>query len=339
MRMQEQEAVLKDLEQRFSEVNDENTLHFIYREADLQEGLAEGRFEQGVITALNKGLLYADRTVILTKPLTINRFFGANMFGNAMDGSDDFDRLAEGPDIVRAVVALSKSPGLKSQFRRRFSFLPEKLIVEQSEGIDEYTRYECRSSSWVALDFLSQYKNEFGINVSFRDPRVKAHMFETLGHGVTDVSVLNVWLPQISCLPLHVMLRLRRDEHDSFERMHFALKRLVKDSNSLIGEVTLKEIFQRVDYELRTFENQLRRIKKSRSLKAYESLLGFAIMGLCMAVPSETAKLISTFLGTYQAKELIGSLFHTREQMNDLKASDFYVPWLCGNTATKYVAT
>jgi hypothetical protein len=336
MRMEEQERILHGLQQQLCQASHENTLHFIYREADLQEGLAEGRLEPGVVTALNKGLLYADRTVVLTRALTVHRSGGANMFGNAIEGSDDFERLTEEPEIVRAVVALSKSPGLKSQFERQFLFVPEKVVIEESEGVDEYNRWEWKSSSRAVLDFSSQYTNKFGVNVSFRDPRVKAHMFETQGHGATDVSVLNVWLPQISCLPLHVLLRLRRDEHDSFERMHFALKGLVRDASSLTDEVRLKEIFQRVDYEVRTFDNQLRRIKKARCLKAYESLLGFAVMGLCMSVPSEAAKLISTFLGTYQAKELMGSLFRAREQVNDLEASDFYVPWLCGKTATKY---
>ena len=94
-----------------------------------------------------------------------------------------------------------------------------------------------------------------------------------------------------------------------------------------LNENKLKEILEEVNQEIRIFNEKLKTIKKSRLLTAYETAIGLTTMGLCFAIPSEIAKVISALIGTYNSKALVSSFFSTKRKKIEFRNNDFYIPW------------
>ena len=264
---------------------------------------------------LKKAMLYANRTILLRKPTRHFTGYGrtpylVNTWG---DG-----------EIFKKMEKISGDLKYNEMFYDIFTILPEKIINEW-----EFSDNDEDNVQDEQFDFSSSHNNRFGIDLSLSDPTLNAHIFERLDTHPQGLSVLNIWLPQLANAPLDVLLKIRQDEGDSFQRFQYAIQKLIANSEDLEFETVLKELFRYVDYEVRTFQARMVAIKKSRALAVYEAVLGFSIMGLCFAAPSDIAKVLVGIAGASPFKDFIGSLIKKRSQAYDLKTSDFYVPWLC----------
>lgn len=310
-----------------AKLNFDPNLHFIIRENDLERALKKDNY-QFIDMALKKAALYAGRAIVLTEPKTYYSTSGV-VPSSARDFWSD-------SNVSNRLRELYKQLGQTPSFSDVFCFFPEKVINENEEweGDGEWMTAE----PVTFFDFSSLYKNRLGIEMSLSDPTINSHIFENLNCTKDEISVINVWLPQIKNIPLDVLLKIREDEADSFSRFQYALRKLITAFGELDTETKAKELFQYVDYEVRLFENRMNQIRKSRLLRACETVIGASVMGLSFALPTDIAKIVLTTIGVYNAKEFISYLFRGHEQVNNQKLSDFYVPWLCakkGNNESK----
>lgn len=284
-----------------------HTLNFVMHENDIERALISPTASD-VVMSLKKGVLYSQNTVIITQPW---KFLNKLM----SDGAHQrWDKGIVSSSLKTIYGDIEKTPS----FRSAIHIIPSKIVQVEEEWEDEDNWFIAGEEEM--FEFTATHKGEYGIDVRFTDPVVTNQVFET--------SVVNVWLPNLANIPLDILLKLRADEQDSFSRLHFILKELIADSKDITSDAKLKELFQHVDYEVRTFETKMNTIKKSRVLKEIEMLIGFSIMGLCLTVPSDVGEFISATIGAFQGKDFIGHIFRVREQINDLQSSDFYVPWL-----------
>ena len=298
-------------------LNSDPNIQFIIREEDLERVLKFPDLHV-VEMPLKKAALYANRAIILTKPKT---FFAA-----VGDPPETARAQWGGGEISRRLEQLYKNYSQNTAFGEAFYFMPERLNQTIENWSSEEDWYNDESN---LFDFAATYNNKLGVEMSLSEPAINNHIFEALNCNGNELSVRNIWLPELKNVPFEALLKLREDEGDSFTRLQFALKQLIADTEELNSETKAKELFQRVDYEVRSFENKMSQIKKSRAVKTYEAILGFSVMGLCLAMPSEVAQIISSAIGIYSGKDFISALFREREQIFELNASDFYVPWLC----------
>ena len=315
------------------ELNSDPSLHFIIQEKDLEMAIKNPKPDIAEMV-LKKAALYGTKAIILLKEPGKKRYFSSGhpiYHGGTLIDSGIELISHQDSHVSESLRSLYSQFNKNSSFHKIFYFLPEQ-IEEETTGYKDYEHY--MPAQYSVTSFLSIYTNKFGIDMTFNDPTINFHIFETLQCKNNELSVLNVWLPQLANVPLDILLKLREDEYDSFIKFQFALKRLIVDSGEVNSETKLKELFQYVDYEVRSFETKMNQIKKSRLLKAYEAVINFSVMGLCFAIPSDVAKLITTYFGLTQGKELISLIFRERERMYELKASDFYVPWLCAKKKT-----
>ncbi len=310
---------MEDLE-KFKDItnklNSDPNLQFIIREQDLEFALNKSKIND-VVISLKKCALYGKRAIIVTMPKTLYIPTGDYRPEAKKQWSEDkvSIRLRDLYEQYNSVPA----------FKENFYFIPEKIQVTAEEwDNDEFAQYDIDS-----FVFSNVYQNKYGINVSLSDPCINQHIFESLNCKGDELSVYNMWLPELKNVPFDILLKLRNEEQDSFTKFHFALKELIASFEDLNSETKLKELFQKVDYEVRTFEDKLKIIKKNRAIKAYEAIVGFSVMGLCLALPSDVAKIISSVIGIYGGNDFIKALFREREQINNIKISDFYIPWLC----------
>lgn len=294
--------------------NSSANLYFIVRESDLDRAI-RNNYRRHAELLLKKSVLYANRTIMLRNPATFFTGYGreTSLINDWGDG-----------EIFCKMKEISGGLENKKLFDNIFTVLPEKISYESEFSDNDESNVESEE-----FNFSSSHSNRFGIDLALSDPTVNSHVFERVDADSRCISVLNIWLPQLENVPLDVLLKIRRDEEASFQRFQFAIQKLIANAKDLRSEMILKELFQTVDYEVRSFQAKMEAIRKSRALAQYQAALGFSIMGLCFAMPTDIAKAILGFVGAYQYKDFIDSLIRVRSRANDLKTSDFYVPWLC----------
>lgn len=303
----------RDYYQMIDSLNSDPSIHFILSERDLKKAMDDP--DTGDVNlALKKALLYAQRAIVLTG---IQEAYS----GWGTDNSSTIPIVI--PPLEKVLKLKDKIP----EFDSIFYFIPERItdqIIDDDSSDAEYAERLPPTS----VDFFKAYKNKLGINVSFTDPTVYSHLFE-IKHQTQGISVLNVWQPQLSNIPLETLFKIRVDERDSFTRYQHALRKLIVDAEELDCEMKIKELFQYVDYETRTLASKMQLIAKSQALRKLEAIVGVSLMGLSFALPTEIASIVASVIGTYTGKEFFSNLFQEREKIYDLKSSDFYVPWLC----------
>ena len=303
----------RDYYQMIDLLNSDPSIHFILRESDLKKAMDDPNTGD-VNLALKKALLYAQRAIVLTRTLEAYSGWGT-------------DNLPTIPVVIPPLENVLKLKDKIPEFDNIFYFIPEKVSDQIIDDDSSDAEFDERLPPTVA-DFFETYKNRLGINVSFTDPAIYSHLFETKRSN-SKMSVLNVWQPQLSNVPLETLLKIRKDESDSFTRYQHVLRKLIIDENELDSETKIKELFQYVDYETRVLASKMQVITKSQTLKKLGAAVGVSIMGLSFAMPTEIASIVASVVGTYTGKEFFSNLFQEREKINDLKSSDFYVPWLC----------
>jgi len=299
-------------------LNSESCLHFLIKLSDLRNA-TKSLNKTTIDMILKKTLLYSTRGLILCRGIDVYQ-----SLGNPPTGPKTVVDNFKFNDDLELLFNKYKDNEL---FKQTFLIIPEKIntIYEEFEGPDD----DWTNSYHTEFDFNTKYFNKYGIDISLCDPIINANMFEKDRYSDDDLSILNIWLPELKNVPIDILLKIREDEFDSFIRFQYALKKFIVDYSEVSSVDKLKEIFQYVDYEVRLFDSKIKQIRKSRALRAYEAAVGVITMGLCFALPLEITKLITAALGLYQGKEFIGSLFREKEKINTLKTSDFYVPWLC----------
>lgn len=307
--MQDSNAVVREVD-RLNELarvlEAEPTLHFVLPYSALKKVAGSAPL------VIKKCLLYSSRTIILTPPVEYATPTG------------DYRENVSTNWLIRPTAALAAF-GIPIT-----GAIAEDLIVELPESIVE--KYEVWSNDdfyedppRTLFNFADSYGKVDSLQVLLADPVLGAQFAERLRQ--IDFSVINLWLPTLSGVSITDLLKLRLDEYDAFTRMHVSLRRFAATLPSIGSEAKLKELMQEVDLQVRKLDERFTELKKRHSRSLAEAAVGVAVVGLLLLVPAEIGRLLSAFIGSYQTKEFIQSVFRYREQLHDLKASDFYAAW------------
>lgn len=262
-------------------------------------------------TLMKKLAVYADKVIFLLPDINS---------GNDKPSQDVISRI---DNIVDTQISSAK-------FNEIFCFLPEK-IVPKLESVSDFFDDGGASGNMLvgkpAFDFETSYHNNNGYYIDLTDLQLAHHLFEHSSSSKRQTSVLNFWLPCINNIPLDVFLKIRKDESDAFIRFQRAVKKILKETNSLDTTLKIKDLFEEVDYETRAFANRMERVKRSRALRKYEILLGFCVMGVGLAMNCNVLKILMPILGSYSLKGVVNNLLRDREKIDDLRSTDFFIPW------------
>ena len=309
-------------------LNADTNLHFIYFEKDLQNAFKKIDTNEKFEIALKKGLLYSEKTIIVTNEITAHK-----NFGDGVDNpKDDFNNFFTRSKISQTIEDLGNKYQKVADFHDKFYFIPEKLTSK-----DRYTDsfYNVEESENILFDFSNEYINDLGLRVSLNNPNIKNHIFENYCTEETKLGVLNLWLPQLKNIPLELMLKLRKDEENTFKIYQYELKRILNNFESNDPENKLLELFQNVDENVRKLENRLKIIKKSSILSKTDAVIGTTVVGLTFFLPEEIYRMIIAILGSYNLYKFKDTLFKQKEKMNDFRTSEFYIPWLLNKKSIK----
>lgn len=300
--------------------NQAGNLEFIVDAAALPPHYLTPARRTEVETFLKKMAVYADKIIFLLSDI------------NEGDASQSRLMLARVDELTTAKIASLALQGI-------FYFLPSKIVPQFDEVQDLYDDGGMSGDARVgnpSFEFPYQYKNHNGYYVDLNDFQITAHLFEKrfAQHGIPRV--LNYWLPDIRNIPFNVFLKIREDEQDAFARFQYALKTLLKETNRVDSAEKLKEVFERVDYEVRAFQAQMEKVRKSRALKSYEMLLGISVVGIGLGLHTEIVQIIASLLGSYSVKDFLENLLQEKDKLNDLRCSDFYIPYRLNEMNLKY---
>jgi hypothetical protein len=304
-----------------AELNSTPSLHFIYNEKDIESFVAEVDSHGNTLMAVKKGLLYANHIVILTKERVV-----LHKYGDGTDNNfDDYDLLFEESNTQRRVSKSLDYEKDKERLLRYTTFLPEKLTYEE-HYTDSF--YHTEDSAYTVFDFKQEYHNKAGVQIALSTPNTKNHIFEKYHDSAMHTGIINVWLPEIRDIPLETLLRIRQDEADSFIRFQHSIKKFLNGLNGFDSEAMLLELFQHIDYHVREMEQKMINLSKMKALASINAIVGSALMGLTFFLPPDVARAVIAVLGGFQLKEYKDKLSEIYDKRNELKSSDFYVPWL-----------
>ena len=306
-------ALLEELNKQSEEI------HFIFREDELlsESGIIDHERLQLI---LKKSILFSNRAIFILKPIMFKLYnseilFDVNdTFSDKFRLNTEFFNIQEGTSFNGLINA-----GL-------INILPETITMRSQHwdlDFDEYV-YSHETSFNFSLP-----KNFYKIPIALKNPEINKYFLESLSCHKESIAVTNVCLPELRNIPLEVLLKLREDESDSFDRFHYTIRKLIGGKDIKTNESDIKILFQEVDHEIKSFNDRLKVVKRSKAIANYEAAIGVSIMGLCFAMPSDIAKIITAVIGTYSAKDFIKNLFLIPNEKYKFRESDFYIPWKC----------
>ncbi len=308
-------------------LSSDSNLHFIYYERDLEQAFGKIDSYQKLEMAFKKGLLYSDKTIIIT-----NELIAGENYGDGVDNAyRDFDFKGES-EVSQSIKKLSDRYKEISNFTQKFFFLPSKMATH-SRYTDSF--YHVEESEVINYDFSKEYSNKLGINISFNNPNIRNHLFENYKTKNLNPGVMNIWLPQLKNIPMDTMLKLWKDEESTFKVYQYELKRILSKIGDIDTEMKLLELFQNVDENIRKIETKLKIIKKSSAFSKIDAVIGTTVLGLTFFLPEEITKMILSFLGSYNLYQFKDSIFKQKEKVNDFKSSEYYLPWLLHEKSIK----
>ena len=313
---------LKQIRNTVHDLNLDPYLHFIYSEDDLALALNGSDNFKNLEILLKKGLVYANKTIVITNEIVSNGGaygpgYGSGVSGGPYEFPNNLFKTSKLENSIHDLITKYKS---NHNFLEKFYFIPSRIRANVTY-IDPYDFVQERKLT--EFEFSETYSNNLGLNVSLRNPNVKNHVLESSRFGV-----MNIWLPQLKNVPLELMLKLMEDEEDTFKVYQYELKRLLAEFDLNDSEKKLIELFQTVDENIRKLKIKLENIKKTATFSKIDAFIGSTVIGLTFALPEEISNMLISILGSYKLLQLKDHLFKHKEKINDLKSSEFYIPWL-----------
>ena len=188
----------------------------------------------------------------------------------------------------------------------RVYFLPQSV----RESVSDYSESEYWDAQYEGghYDFYSDYKNPNGQPLSVCDPQIDVQ----LSSARTRREVLDVFLPDLCGRSTRASGSDRGDHQGTFENFHAALKKILFRTATLESTERARELLQEVHHGVRTFDAQMRDIKRRSAFKVGEVAFGAACIGLTFALPSEAAQLLVSAIGAFKAKDFVSDILRVR---------------------------
>lgn len=309
---------LQELQERLKLLASDTSPHFAIRDADLvgMDGAAQ--------LALQKSAVFSAHTIIVADRCSVLRPMGCPPPTARPRWSNNTLKS----EAARIVQRHRGDP----LFDEHFTVVPRSIATSWEEWEDEDNWYASDGKE----DVLTLVGHELGshcLSVSFSDPMLAAQWREESPAQLGGLSAFNIWLPELKGLSLETTLRLRSDEADSFTQFHRAVRRVVTGLGRVDSTSAIKALLEETDHEVREYERRITQVRRQLSRALAEAVVGSAVLGCCLLVPSETAKMLSAFIGSFHMKGFVQNLVRYRDQVSDLKASDFYAAALVGEKA------
>lgn len=143
---------------------------------------------------IKKALLYGKRIIIVTEP--------REYWWPSGDSPKEARSQWRGQEMLRGLKELYERRAIVPQFKDSIYFIPESL-----EEIEENWPYS-DENYWAEykrkmFNFNEIYTCKSGVDMSLNDPIINNHIFENLQCNKNDISVRNIWLPQLLTQIMH----------------------------------------------------------------------------------------------------------------------------------------
>ena len=163
-----------------------------------------------------------------------------------------------------------------------------------------------------------------GISLSHDD--LRRQLIEEESTNVPCGSTV-IYLPHLKGVSLETMLKIRRDEGDSFIRFQRKIESLFKVAEELQSEDKLLEVMHEVDYEIRVMNDKYKQLQRKKFLRGGQVALGVFCLVLIQLAPKEIATELGNVLGSLTVFDGIRQVSDIMGNAGSLKQSDFYIPW------------
>lgn len=150
-----------------------------------------------------------------------------------------------------------------------------------------------------------------------------------------NAAYMRLLLPELRNIPIDVLINVRQDEGEAFEKFQMQLENLLMKSKEINSEIKLLDLMKTVDEEIHMLDQRFHSLKKVRALESYDMVIGLIALGICILVPPELAKYIMTVFGTKSIYNGLKFISGSSGPLNKMKTSDFYLPWHIHNLSNK----
>lgn len=278
-------------------------LKFVLREAEFQgDGVANS-------ILLRKLLLYAPTTVLITKEARYVTPVGDHRPNASVNWAS----------IPKSLLLTSDELAALERDASEFCLHMPERVIEEQETWDNDEFYRDGESVVFSIDSHWDFGN--ALTVHLNDPFIRQQLTES------SLSVINTRLPVLKNIPTADFLLLRKDEAESFSAMHHVLQTLAMRLPQADSNNKIKLLLQEVDQNVRRIERRFQEITRKHRASLAEVVVGVSVIGICMSIPSDFAKALSAFVGSYQVKEFVRNLFRKKEELSALELSEFYAAW------------
>jgi len=281
----------------------------------------ESDMESSNVTAIVKHMsLYAERAIFVTKPV---------VWGYNEDDQSAFQTSRSFASEVRQLIGAEPDDLVLAN--GSFVLIPQEVTsyVEYLDDNDFTSPDRWYEDHHFKLKTYQENLNQ--LPTAICSPSRDSQLLQYLKlDEPSEVNVTPAYLPNLTNVPVDVILRLREDEAESFARFHHAIGDLLTRSRNSFSESAFLDMLREVDYEVRLYREKMETLANSRQLSSYEAFVSVTAVGLCAAVPSPVGEALSAILGTYSTRKYVGDLFAYAKDAKRLKESDFYVPWRLG---------
>lgn len=292
-------------------LSDDPTPHFIVSDADLAPLGSAGSL------ALVKAAAFASRVIVITGPCEHWRPQGLypptakeTWYGNRLASTaiSDLERKMNDPHYSSVFTLVPIS----------YEYWEEDWQTAEAPG----RAAEISQGRGSHYHFENEYTKSDALKVSFQSPFVAAQLLER-NSDLPSISV-DLWLPILNGISLDDVLRVRADEGDAFDRLHFSIQQFMAELRSTESEEVLKAVLQHMHFEIKEYAERLRAIKRRAVRSLGEAVISGSVMGGSLLLPQGLAEMIMAVIGTVSIREISGKIFDIRTDLSGLRKSDYY---------------
>ena len=223
------------------------------------------------------------------------------------------------------------------------NIIPHSYIVDDHHKIKEkifdvkaLDIQKEQERSWDNLSYFSGRSPKFATSgklISMGFQTIYPKKYDLLNQLTEDVKITNplnqvyLYLPYINGIDIKTIIKIKEDYTDELIPFYYSTEKLFKNSSKTDSEGKLLDLMGNVDYEVRKLNNLFKKLEKKQSLKSFEVITGLSIMALSLLCDAELSKAIVGSIGGIKAFDGVWHLAHRNDTINEIKQSDFFIPW------------
>jgi len=140
-------------------------------------------------------------------------------------------------------------------------------------------------------------------------------------------SQMTLFLPYIRNVDEYTLSKIKEDYLDHLIPFYRSAEKLFQESQATDSESKLLDLMKEVDYQVRVMNNLYKSLIEKRTHKGIELSLGMSVIALSLLCPTELGQSILAAVGGTKALKGVWYLFDYNDSINQMKRSDFFIPW------------